>query len=416
MKDCYAKITLKYGDFAEKIIVFIMKGNLNMKTNKGFSLVELIVVIAIMAIIAAVAIPVYSVYVDKTNKAADEQLVADIEDALTYAMAANEYTLTGGVVIKLSPENGAQVISATNNADDVAFVQSSLEKAYGSEWAVLADQFKLAYGGWEARADASFADVYKETSYSGNEEALFKQVGTLTNMLKGSISANPNLVGGSFSNYFKNDLGLGDSATEQEKANAAVLYAAYGVSDLGDTGKEAVVKAFDDFYLDHQSVITLAEDLDYLLGTFGAMAAIYAHAEAFVQYSGEPELINTLHDTEVDTTSDSNAALMSVASALGTIVGMALDDYQDDALQYIDTEQYKKDVMGYLAALGTINSNADAFTGDLNNAGCYTDGKAENLVQSMVTVGSLGALNAGEVAISVFPNGTVVSDPMAYLN
>lgn len=52
-----------------------------MKTNKGFSLVELIVVIAIMAIIAGVAIPVYTNYIDKAEKAVIDNAVAEIERA-----------------------------------------------------------------------------------------------------------------------------------------------------------------------------------------------------------------------------------------------------------------------------------------------------------------------------------------------
>ena len=60
-----------------------------MKSNKGFSLVELIVVIAIMAIIAGVAIPVYSMYIDKANKAADKQLVSDVEKALSLFYQGN---------------------------------------------------------------------------------------------------------------------------------------------------------------------------------------------------------------------------------------------------------------------------------------------------------------------------------------
>lgn len=55
---------------------------MKVKTNKGFSLVELIVVIAIMAIIAAVAVPVYNIYIEKTEKANDKKLVSDILYAL----------------------------------------------------------------------------------------------------------------------------------------------------------------------------------------------------------------------------------------------------------------------------------------------------------------------------------------------
>ena len=52
------------------------------KNNAGFSLVELIVVIAIMAILAAVAVIGVSVYIPKAQKAADEQMVADIKTAV----------------------------------------------------------------------------------------------------------------------------------------------------------------------------------------------------------------------------------------------------------------------------------------------------------------------------------------------
>ena len=58
-----------------------------MKSNKGFSLVELIVVIAIMAIIAAVAIPVYSNYVTKAEDAVNLQQVNDLVHATKIAKA-----------------------------------------------------------------------------------------------------------------------------------------------------------------------------------------------------------------------------------------------------------------------------------------------------------------------------------------
>lgn len=61
-----------------------------MKTNnKGFSLVELIVVIAIMAILVAVAIPTFAGFINKANKASDDQFMADAEYAVVLANTKN---------------------------------------------------------------------------------------------------------------------------------------------------------------------------------------------------------------------------------------------------------------------------------------------------------------------------------------
>ena len=69
-----------------------------MKSNKGFSLVELIVVIAIMAIIAAVAVPVYNTYITKADTAVINQ---SIDDAIYATKLANiEYTC--GATIKVN--------------------------------------------------------------------------------------------------------------------------------------------------------------------------------------------------------------------------------------------------------------------------------------------------------------------------
>jgi len=54
-------------------------------SNKGFSLIELIIVIAIMAVLVAVIAPVLLKYLEKSRVASDQSLLNTISAAITYA-------------------------------------------------------------------------------------------------------------------------------------------------------------------------------------------------------------------------------------------------------------------------------------------------------------------------------------------
>ena len=87
-----------------------------MKSNKGFSLVELIIVIAIMAILAAAIAPALIRYINKARRADDLTAAGEIVSAANTAMtneAANDEIMTaagtGNAIASVATINGSGV-------------------------------------------------------------------------------------------------------------------------------------------------------------------------------------------------------------------------------------------------------------------------------------------------------------------
>ncbi len=76
-------------------------------TKKGFTLVELLVVIAILAILATVSVVGYTSFIDSTNRAVDEQTVAQLNHFLTAYMANHKSTHYGQPITE---ENGREIV------------------------------------------------------------------------------------------------------------------------------------------------------------------------------------------------------------------------------------------------------------------------------------------------------------------
>ena len=91
-------------------------------TNKGFSLVELIIVIAIMAVLVGVLAPQFLKYVERSRKSTDVQNVASIVTALqTYAAdpmveTANQLT-DGGKITLTTTSVTVSTTNCTGNTD-----------------------------------------------------------------------------------------------------------------------------------------------------------------------------------------------------------------------------------------------------------------------------------------------------------
>ena len=94
-------------------------------SNKGFSLVELIIVIAIMAILAAVISVAVIRYIDKSRKSSDLETAKTIYDAVSYAYAEG-YSYEG-------QENGVDQDADVVGTDVLNNISVGSEVAYDLE-------------------------------------------------------------------------------------------------------------------------------------------------------------------------------------------------------------------------------------------------------------------------------------------
>ena len=119
-----------------------MKNKLLKRSNGGFSLVELIVVIAIMAILVGVAVPVYTSYIEKANKAKDEQLLGEINSAFAVALAGNAIDINTVTEADIPVNDGVvNLAGMTVNGAENAAIENAMIGILGSdlEFAVIED-------------------------------------------------------------------------------------------------------------------------------------------------------------------------------------------------------------------------------------------------------------------------------------
>ena len=85
------------------------------KSNKGFTLVELIIVVAIIAILSAVVAPQYIKYVEKSRGAADADSFGSVIQAVNVLVADGKITSTTTFTVG----NDGSVKIGTSDATDV---------------------------------------------------------------------------------------------------------------------------------------------------------------------------------------------------------------------------------------------------------------------------------------------------------
>lgn len=120
-------------------------------TNKGFSLVELIIVIAIMAVLVGVLAPQYIKYVEKSRVSADAQQVEEFTGAMTVLASdvdvtldsTKTYTVTSDTTGKITISNDLKTIFDSLGSVDIAKNYSYKSTSYKAQ----AITISLAYDG-----------------------------------------------------------------------------------------------------------------------------------------------------------------------------------------------------------------------------------------------------------------------------
>ncbi len=360
-----------------------------MKNNKGFSLVELIVVIAIMAILVGVAVPVYSSYVEKSQKAADIQLVDEIKHALQVAAVGDNWYTTlpgGGLIGTISITESRIELEGTNKA----LIDNALRATFGDGYA---DNLSVSYDGWSGHGNFSYVTGSSFILDEGNVEYLMGDIEELANVLQNNMDMLSAVVGDPFKDYCEQN-GL---TTDEQKANGAVTYIANNSITMNESQKSAFVAAWRkapsgmSYDAIRPSFWAVMDANDSNLSLVSRLAASIARIDALACYTGCSGFKRLTTSTYSGLSSVTN-----VNSVFEQVYNNTVDHIMDcetcmaKTREYFSTDAAMNDANAYLEVLKQIK-NAEQHV--LDNAEMDDLYKSEDLLtlaESLLSVSSDG--------------------------
>ena len=364
------------------------------KNNAGFSLVELIVVIAIMAILAAVAVIGVSVYIPYSQKAADEQMIADVQKAIDLYATGESLTPGQSGYVVIHKNGGGENGNVTTGGAMDQLITDALLATYGDKYGT---ELKVAYQKWTGTwstedVEAIQNSIYMQNVY-GKDDGILETVQMLTDAMKGFYD------------------GKG-SQNSQEAANQAVLDVAAGTKGVN---KEKFVAWWTDGRLDSdvpEDAFDFSGQTD--MGKLKIMlAASYAKAKAFVMSTGCADCNTAFVGTNggyfegVSDSSSARAALAEIKTALTNHLNACPDclDHLNN-VYFSSNGSAKSDAEAYIALLGKIDSMSDTITEspEFKGDNLYTSGFVKDFVNEYVSeVEAYENANAqpGDIVITV---------------
>lgn len=336
-----------------------------LKEAAGFTLVELIVVIAILGILASVGGVAYAGYVERANKAVDEQLVADVKYAAILGGMQDP-----GISGKIDLTHSGITVTG-DDADMTATIQKWLTDAFGDGWSsrstkVLDAVVYVPVMTVElSEEQQQMVQDYINSNFYGNEEQLAQSVGDLTGMFSNWLAGGNDLAS-YIPDYeeFKRTYGLTDDSSPDEVANAVVLYVASKASGMNA----------EDIFNRAQS-----GDMTGIMNDYGMLptaALMYGVMTGYANSEYASEDFKSKYATKPEGISD----VMDLLNEMNRDPGVS--DYMNSA----SDKNAISDMKGYLGAMELVNDNSGKF--DISDPDAFNNNTTLALLQAILAAGS----------------------------
>ncbi len=333
----------------------------------GFTLIELIVVFAITGVLAAVGTVTYSAYVQRANKAADQQAVADLKYAAQLADIADT-SLFGddGTGLVIITDSGA---SAYGTYGDY---ETALENSVGD-----LDGMKLAYDGYGTSASAystMLANVTALSSYISGTDSEGNPVTYTISYADVASDLWEEVM--EVAKTAANTLGFSDEIAANYAVLAAYVTAKYSsASDMGsawESGSAYSTTFYNSAYSVANGGVTTSPYISIGLNLAKA-AAIKAYNEAFAVYLAANYSYDGIDDDVANLKSDHSSVLVAKERSVSgnTTYNTAVDSYLGG--------QAKLDGAAYYQAMYSINQQYGTGTDGNGDTIEYTDADIEAL-------------------------------------